>query len=139
MGILTCLLVAILALTAIFAVLIANGRAARTEAFTHRLSYLKAVGLFSMITGILGQLIGLVMAFAAIERAGDISPAMVWGGLKISMYTTLYGIGIYLFTIFLWFVLDVWHHKKTGRGMNLNDSTKSSKSWPGFKQDSVKE
>jgi len=111
MGILTCLLISILAMGVIFAILITNGRAARMEAFTHRLSYLKAVGLFSMITGILGQLIGLVMAFAAIERAGDISPAMVWGGLKVSMYTTLYGIGIYLFTILLWFILDIWYHK----------------------------
>ena len=70
------------------------------------------MGLFTMITGILGQLIGLMMAFSAIERAGDISPGMVYGGLKVSMYTTLYGIFIYLLSILFWFILDLWHHKK---------------------------
>jgi len=64
-----------------------------------------------MITGIMGQLIGLLMAFGAIERAGDISPAMVFGGLKISMYTTLYGILIYLLSILIWFLLDIWYDR----------------------------
>jgi hypothetical protein len=111
MGILTILLVLVLTLAVVFAVWIITGRIERVEIFRHRLTYLKSLGLLTMITGILGQLIGLVMAFGAIERAGDISPAMVWGGLKISMYTTLYGIGIYLLAIILWFVLDFWFHK----------------------------
>ncbi|MFW5821363.1 MAG: MotA/TolQ/ExbB proton channel family protein [Bacteroidota bacterium] len=41
------------------------------------LSYIKPIGLFAMITGILGQLIGLYSAFNAIEEAGDVSPAMI--------------------------------------------------------------
>ncbi len=83
-----------------------------SESFKHRLTYLKAMGLFTMITGILGQLIGLLMAFGAIERAGDISPQIVYGGLKISFYTTVYGILVYLLSILLWFILDLWYHKK---------------------------
>jgi biopolymer transport protein ExbB/TolQ len=66
-----------------------------------------------MITGILGQLIGLMTAFSAIEKASDISPAIVAGGLKVSMITTLYGIFIYMLSILIWFLLDLWYHKKT--------------------------
>jgi sorbitol-specific phosphotransferase system component IIC len=112
MGILTTLLLVLLAMTGAFIAFIVSGRAKQMAHFRHRLTYLKSLGLFTMITGILGQLIGLMMAFEAIERAGDISPAIMYGGLKISMYTTLYGIFIYMLSIFIWFLLDLWHHKK---------------------------
>ena len=112
MGILTILLLIILATTVVFAILIASGKAMKSEAFRTRLAYVKSMGLFTMIFGILGQLIGLTEAFGAIERAGDISPGIIFGGLKISMYTTLYGIFIYLLSILIWFLLDLWYHKK---------------------------
>ncbi len=112
MGILTTLLALLLAVSVVFAVYIISGRARKMSHFRHRLTYLKSLGLFTMITGILGQLIGLMMAFSAIERAGDISPALVYGGLKVSMYTTLYGIFIYLLSILFWLILDLWHHQK---------------------------
>ena len=117
MGILTILLLILLATAVIFAINISNGKAQDYEGFRHRLTYLKSMGLFTMITGILGQLIGLLLAFGAIERAGDISPQMVYGGLKISFYTTVYGILIYLFSILIWFILDMWFHKK----LSLNE------------------
>ena len=114
MGILTTLLVILLAITAYYAISIASGKTSDKKNFRHQLTYLKSVGLFTMITGILGQLIGLMDAFRAIERVGDISPGILAGGLKISMITTLYGIFIYLFSIFIWFLLDLWYHKKAG-------------------------
>ena len=114
MGILTVLLAMIILLAVVYIIYIATGRTGRITDFRHRLTYLKSAGLFTMITGILGQLLGLMLAFSAIERAGDISPQMVFGGLKVSMYTTLYGIIIYLFSILLWFILDLWYHRKTG-------------------------
>ena len=110
-GILTILLVIILAISVYFAALISSGKAAGKKNFWHQLSYIKSVGLFTMITGILGQLIGLLMAFQAIEGANDISPAILAGGLKVSMITTLYGILINLLAFLIWFVLDLWYHK----------------------------
>lgn len=112
MGILTIMLLILLATALAFSIYIYSGKALKSESFRHRLGYLKSMGLFTMITGILGQLIGLLMAFGAIEKAGDISPAMVYGGLKISMYTTVYGILVYLLSILIWFSLDLWYHKK---------------------------
>ena len=113
MGILTILLVIILATSVYFGLSIASGKAEEKKNFSHRLTYLKSLGLFTMITGILGQLIGLTEAFKAIEAAMDISPAIMAGGLKVSMITTLYGILINLLSILIWFLLDLWYHKKT--------------------------
>jgi biopolymer transport protein ExbB/TolQ len=113
MGILTFLLVVLLAVAIFFFITIASGKADEKKNFRHQLSYIKSVGLFTMITGILGQLIGLLEAFKAIERVGDVSPAILAGGLKVSMITTLYGIFIYLFSILIWFLLDLRYHQKT--------------------------
>jgi len=111
MSILTILLVIVVAVSAYFAVVIASGRSKEKANFAHQLKYVKSIGLFTMITGILGQLIGLFDAFTAIEAAQDISPAIMAGGLKISMITTLTGIIIYLISIIIWFLLDLWHQK----------------------------
>ncbi len=39
-------------------------------------------------------------------------PAILAGGVKVSMITTRYGILIYLFSILLWFLLDLWYHNR---------------------------
>ena len=62
---------------------------------------IKSVGLLAIITGVLGQLIGLFSAFEAIQQMGSVSPAMLAGGLKVSMITTIYGMIIYIVAILL--------------------------------------
>jgi len=42
--------------------------------------------------GFLGTVIGMVMAFDDIQRAGDISPTVVAGGMKVALITTIFGI-----------------------------------------------
>jgi biopolymer transport protein ExbB len=42
--------------------------------------------------GFLGTVVGLVSAFDAIERAGDISPTIVAGGMKVALLTTVFGL-----------------------------------------------
>jgi biopolymer transport protein ExbB len=42
--------------------------------------------------GFLGTVIGMVQAFDAIEAAGDISPTVVAGGIKIALLTTVFGL-----------------------------------------------
>jgi len=112
MSILTILLVIIVAMSIYYALAIASGKAAEKANFKHQLKYIKSLGLFTAITGILGQLIGLFSAFTAIEAYNDISPAIMAGGLKVSMITTLTGIVIYLISVVIWFLLDLWYHKK---------------------------
>ena len=71
-----------------------------------RLKHIKTIGSFALVTGILGQLIGLYGAFAGIEQAGGVSPAMLAGGLKVSMITTFYGFLIYLLSLVIWLIMD---------------------------------
>ena len=42
--------------------------------------------------GFLGTVVGLVQSFDAIERAGDISPTIVAGGMKVALLTTVFGL-----------------------------------------------
>jgi biopolymer transport protein ExbB len=42
--------------------------------------------------GFLGTVWGMVLAFDAIERAGDISPSLVAGGIKVALLTTVTGL-----------------------------------------------
>ncbi len=65
------------------------------------------IGLLGLITGILGQLIGFYSAFSVLETGVDISPAMIYGGIKVSMITTLYGIAIFLISLIIWFAGSV--------------------------------
>ena len=53
------------------------------------------IGLFIGIApmlGFLGTVIGLIQAFDAIEVAGDISPNLVAGGMKVALITTVGGL-----------------------------------------------
>lgn len=42
--------------------------------------------------GFLGTVVGMVQAFDDIERAGDISPTVVAGGMKVALLTTVFGL-----------------------------------------------
>jgi len=42
--------------------------------------------------GFLGTVWGMVEAFDAIEQAGDISPSLVAGGIKVALLTTVFGL-----------------------------------------------
>ena len=56
--------------------------------------------------GFLGTVIGMVSAFDEIQRAGDISPTIVAGGMKVALITTIYGIVVALvLQVFYNFVL----------------------------------
>ena len=104
MSILTILLLTMTVWIVYHLVKVFQSQQVNREKALRKLKYGRSIGLFALIVGILGQLIGFYDAFSAIERMNDVSPALVYGGIKVSMITTLYGILIYLFSIMLWFV-----------------------------------
>ena len=57
---------------------------------------LSSIGLFALVFGFLGQVIGLIAAFDAIESIGNVSPNIIAGGLKISFLTTGFGALVFL-------------------------------------------
>ncbi|MCL2290792.1 MAG: MotA/TolQ/ExbB proton channel family protein [Bacteroidetes bacterium] len=58
-------------------------------------SNLSWISLFIAIVpmiGFLGTVVGMVLAFDDIERAGDISPTIVAGGMKLALITTVFAL-----------------------------------------------
>lgn len=49
------------------------------------------IGIAPML-GFLGTVIGMIEAFDAIQAAGDISPSLVAGGIKVALITTVFGL-----------------------------------------------
>ena len=69
------------------------------------INYILMFGSLAFIIGLLGQAIGMFEAFAAIQEAGDISPALVVGGLRVSMITPFYGVIYFILSIPIWVIL----------------------------------
>ena len=44
------------------------------------------------LSGFLGTVVGMIMAFDKIEQVGDISPTVVAGGMKVALITTVGGL-----------------------------------------------
>ena len=84
--------------------------------FLRKLGYGKSMGLFALIVGILGQMIGFSGMFSVIEevtKTGEkIIPHLVFGAIKATMIVTIYGILIYLMSLILWFVASLIIEKK---------------------------
>ena len=56
------------------------------------LSWITMIIAVTPSVGFMGTVVGLVMAFDAIERAGDISPTIVAGGMKVALLTTVFAL-----------------------------------------------
>jgi biopolymer transport protein ExbB len=53
---------------------------------------LATVANVAPLLGFLGTVAGMIMAFASIEAAGDVDPALVAGGIKVALLTTATGL-----------------------------------------------
>ena len=69
--------------------------------------------------GFLGTVIGMVLAFDNIQRAGDISPTVVAGGMKVALITTIFGIVVAL-------ILQVFYNYILSRVEALTGSMEES-------------
>ena len=63
--------------------------------YTHS-EKLKTYGNLGLVSGLLGSLIGLYSAFNFIQQAGNVSPAVLAGGLRVALICSIYGIIVYL-------------------------------------------
>ena len=64
-------------------------------------------GGFAVISGVLGTLVGIIIAAQYIEAAGAISTSMVWGGIKVALLCSAVGVLILAFAALLWFALQL--------------------------------
>lgn len=107
MSILTLIFISMLAVSVVNGLPVLKGDYDSTADAARKLSYIKSVGLFGLVVGVMGQMIGLLSAFNAIQVVGDVSPSMLAGGLKVSMITTLYGFLIYVISYLIWMGLSL--------------------------------
>ena len=63
-------------------------------------------GFLNALLGILGTVLGMALAGASIERAGDVELSLVAGGMKISLYTTIFGLLLLTVAVVAWLVLQ---------------------------------
>ena len=64
-------------------------------------------GGFTMIAGVLGTLVGVVIAAQSIEAAGAISTTLVWGGIKVALLSSALGTLALAVSALLWFGLQL--------------------------------
>jgi hypothetical protein len=68
-------------------------------------------GGYALVLGVLGTAIGIATAAQAVELVGAVHPTLVWGGIRVSLISTLYGLIILSTACLLWFVLRQWHRR----------------------------
>ena len=58
--------------------------------YTHS-EKLKTYGNLGLVSGLLGSFIGLYSAFNFIQQAGNVSPSVLAGGLRVALICSIYG------------------------------------------------
>ena len=86
------------------------------------LSWITLFIAMSPSLGFLGTVIGMVQAFDDIQKAGDISPNVVAGGMKVALITTIFGIIVALILqVFYNYILS----KVEGLNTDMEDASVS--------------
>jgi hypothetical protein len=62
-------------------------------------------GVFAAILGLLGTLGGLAQMAGAIEAAGTVNPALLWGGVRVALSTTIAGTAVLGVALPVWYLL----------------------------------
>lgn len=63
-------------------------------------------GGFAMVSGVLGTVVGVILAAQAIEAAGSVSTTLLWGGIKVALLSSALGLTILFFASLSWFALQ---------------------------------
>ncbi|PCI00814.1 MAG: hypothetical protein COB81_08285 [Flavobacteriaceae bacterium] len=112
MGILTILLIITTAWFIYHFVVGYNSKQANLEKFIRRIAYGKSMGIFALLTGICGQMIGLRAMFSSIEGIVEVTPPMIFRAVNVTLICPIFGILIYLFSLVLWFASSLTLEKK---------------------------
>lgn len=77
---------------------------ARSSGLKRLNSLVLQLGVFAFFAGLLSQAIGLMQAFQAIQQIGDVSPALLAGGLYVSLIAPVWGMILLLVGLALYMV-----------------------------------
>ena len=68
----------------------------RPESSEKAISLVKSLSLFALVWGFLGQMIGLIGAFDAIQSVGNVAPEVLAGGIKVAALSPTFGMVVFL-------------------------------------------
>lgn len=63
--------------------------------------WVKEIGIGALVFAIYGTLMGILQMLGALQLFGDISPAVLCGGLKVTMIPTFYGLIVYFISLII--------------------------------------
>lgn len=63
------------------------------------------LGSFSLIFGVFGQVLGFYQAAGVIQEAPEISPSLLWAGVRVSLIAPLMGFSVLLISSVFWMIL----------------------------------
>lgn len=64
-------------------------------------------GGFGLLAGVLGTLVGVVVAADSIQQAGSVVPTLVWGGIRVALLSSVYGLLVLVVGSLSWFFLQL--------------------------------
>ncbi len=91
------------------------------------ISQINAISLFALVFGFLGQIIGMIQVFDAIQFDGNISPEIMGRGLKITSLPPAFGMIVFLIGRLGTMILTVFKNKHNCTPLKAdNNSSKTS-------------
>ena len=69
-------------------------------------------GAYGLVVGVLGTVVGIAEMASAIHAAGSVSAGVVWGGVLVSLYTTILALCVFSVSLLLWFVLRFRYRRR---------------------------
>ena len=61
--------------------------------------WVKEIGKGALVVGIFWSLQGLAQMLGVLQMIGDVSPAVIFGGLKVTLIATFYGLIVYFISL----------------------------------------
>lgn len=103
----TATLIGVIWLTLRAAVRLRNGDA-DLDAVEHETQAILFWGVISLVLGVLGTVLGVVIMTQAVVLANAVEPALVWGGVGVAAVSLIFGLTIFLLSSVCWFLLNRW-------------------------------
>ena len=63
--------------------------------------WVKEIGISAMVFALFWNMLGLYQAMGAVMMAGDISPALIAGGIRVAMISLLYGLIVFFISLII--------------------------------------
>lgn len=84
--------------------------------FSKTISLISSIAWLAIAWGFLGRTFGLIGAFDTIQAAGELTPEMVSGGLKMALLGPLLGIFVFIIGRVEMIILIIMQRKEAGTG-----------------------